>query len=760
MQTGATSAELITPYNTFFERISIFQLLLYIFVSGTLLFGLHYLEEIERHLHTFPKILFGWGLVALLITTYRIEVFKQAPWRLVFIFISAFISARYLIWRTTETLIYTGPFDFLGMSLLYFAEVYALAIHFLGMFINIWPVEHKPAPLPDDPSLYPTVDIFIPTYNESIEEVVKVTVTAATRIDYPKDKIQIYILDDGSTVAKRNDPKTSSGAWQRHFRLREMANELGVNYITRERNDGAKAGNINHALKYSKGELILILDCDHVPTKDFLKNTVGWFLKDKKLFLVQTPHFFINPTPLEKNAATFSNLPGENDMFYRIIHPGLNFWNSSYFCGSAAVLKREYLEEIGGISGESITEDAETSLLLHNRGYNSVYINKPMVCGLSPETFDDYILQRTRWAQGMMQIFILNNPLLAKGLAIPQRICYFNSCFFWFFSFSRFIFYIAPATFLFFGLKVYFASVDQIILYALPHVMGAFVTMDFFYGKARKPLFSELYESVQAMFLMPAVFSVILKPRKPAFKITPKGTKLKGAFFNPLASSFISMVLINLIAVPFAVIRWIDQPIYRDIILVTGVWCIFNLLMSIISLGSFWEKKQVRTYHRINAKGAVNVFFHRLNQSAKGEIKDISLSGIGFELSIPFPVKLMEDVVLEVEDGSGNKYTFNARITKIIMKGDKTICGAGLVFDKNTYAQSVEFVYGDSQRWMDKWEESSKPVAMLRLLYDFALLGLLGIKDISISLLKAILASLKGYAEGATQRLRRVTAIR
>ena len=66
---------------------------------------------------------------------------------------------------------------------------------------------------------------------------------------------------------------------------------------------------------------------------------------------------------------------------------------------------------------------------LHKRGYKSVYIPRPMVCGLSPETFDDFILQKSRWAQGMAQIFVLSNPLFEKGLSFYQKICYFNSSF-------------------------------------------------------------------------------------------------------------------------------------------------------------------------------------------------------------------------------------------------------------------------------------------------------------------------------------------
>ena len=668
----------------------------------------------DRYLKISSEVTFSWGLLALAIVLNRIESFKEAPGRFLFIFTAAIISLRYFIWRTFDTLIYTGPYDFAGMMLIYVAECYAITIHFLGMFVSLWPLESKPIPLPDDPSLFPTVDILIPTYTES-EDILKLTVTAATQIEYPRDKINIYILDDGGTVARRNRPETSSKAWERHYTLRRMAGELGVHYLTREQNDHAKAGNINHALTKIKGDLMLLLDCDHVPTRDILKNTVGWFLKDKKLFLVQTPHFFINTTTVEKNIGSFSNAPGENDMFYHGIQLGMDVWNSSYFCGSAALLKRQFLLESGGIAGNTITEDAETSLRLHEKGYNSVFINRPMICGLSPETFDDYIIQRTRWAQGMVQIFVLSNPLFQKGLTLQQKICYFNSCFFWFFSIARLIFYIGPGLFLILGQKVYHASVSQILAYAVPHVLSVFVVMDFFYGRYRRRFFSEVYESVQALFLTPAVFSAIFRPRKPSFKITPKGKTIANEFLNPMATVFFMICLLNVVGIGFAVAKWIYYPLFRSVIFIAFFWCLYNLLLALITLGAFWERQQLRQHHRLRSKGSAQVFFPRLNQSIHGEIKDLSLTGLGLELTLPFPARLDEDVRLESTDSYGARHDLLARIKTLREKGGRTFLGVEFVLNEATYPLIVSFVYGDSQRWADITEERFKPVHSLTI---------------------------------------------
>lgn len=669
----------------------------------------------------------SYALLIILIILEKIKYVQKTPVRICFLLISSFISLRYWYWRTFDTLIYTGFFDFIAMMLLYLDELYSMSIYFLGMFVNIWPFFRKPVPLPSDPESLPTVDIFIPTYNEP-EDIVRVTVTACTQIDYPEKKMRIYILDDGATIAKRNNPKTSNMAWERYHSFKKMAEELGVNYLAREKNDHAKAGNINSALKYSSGELILILDCDHIPSRDILKNTVGCFLKDDKLFLVQTPHYFINPDPIEKNLDTFFNAPSENQMFYMAIQHGLDFWNSSFFCGSAAILRRKYLEEVGGISGNTITEDAETSLLLQAKGYNSAYIGIPMIYGLSPETFDDFILQRSRWAQGMVQIFILKNPLLTKGLKIYQRICYINSTIFWFFSLSRVIFFITPIFYLVFGLKIYNASALQVWAYAIPHLFCSLIVSNLLYGKVRWPFFSELYETVQSIFLFPAIISTINNPKAPKFKVTPKGVPLKSDFLSPLAGPFyivFFIILASFLAVPT---RWFFYPLQRDAIIVCASWNLFNLFLILACLGIVWERQQVRHFHRLWVRKKATIFLPRLNLRFKGEINDLSLTGIGINLSFNPSLNALkeeEKIVIEAED-NGENYKFPAKLIKIMKKEDFTKCGCKFSLEETPFSSVVKFVYGDSEKAYKFLKMKSKSISFWQALVYLVNKGIKG----------------------------------
>ncbi len=672
-------------------------------------------------------ILGGVG-VLILIAAKRRAFFQKPLGRILFLVIVTFISLRYFLWRTFDTLIYTGPIDCVMMSLVYLAEVQVSAVHYINLFVNLWPLKRRIAPLPKNQNLWPTVDVFIPTYTEDIE-ITHVTATAAKFLDYPKEKLNIYVLDDGSSEQRRSNPILASAAWQRYREMQEMTAKLGVGYLTREKNEHAKAGNLNAAMKKTSGDLILILDCDHIPARDFLQKTVGWFLRDKKLFLVQTPHFFINPDPLEKRMGSFGNAPGEHEMFYRAGHPAMDLWNASFFCGSAAVLRRKFVDEVGGIAGDTITEDAETALGLHGKGYNSAFIDRPMVCGLSPETLEDFLIQRTRWCQGMLQIGFLKNPAVVPGLSIPQRLCYTSTYLFWFFGFARFLFFIAPTMFILFGLQIFHASSMQVLAYAMPNLITSFITSDYLFGKYRWPMYSECYEGLQSIFLLPAIIGVISNPKKPTFKVTPKGQNQTEDLLSPLAGPYYLMISIMLISVPVAIYEWVTHPLYRDVIVICGIWLLYNLAVSFASLGIFWERSQIRRHHRFPVKGKVTVFLeHDKTVSLDGDMMDLSLSGAGFKFAGSGTLKQNDNVILKTIDSRGDIHELSAKIMFLANRNGIAICGCEFTQLEERFADIVNMVYGDSQRWVDFWEHDTQRPGVPYMMYQFVLMAGKGAK--------------------------------
>ena len=90
----------------------------------------------------------------------------------------------------------------------------------------------------------------------------------------------------------------------------------------------------------------MIFDCDHVPTRSFLQTTLGWFLEDDKLGVIQTPHHFYSPDPFERNLHQFMKIPNEGELFYGIVQDGNDIWNATFFCGSCAALRRTALDQI------------------------------------------------------------------------------------------------------------------------------------------------------------------------------------------------------------------------------------------------------------------------------------------------------------------------------------------------------------------------------------------------------------------------------
>ncbi|MCB1486995.1 MAG: glycosyltransferase, partial [Bauldia sp.] len=229
-------------------------------------------------------------------------------WRLMSLALGSAIVLRYVYWRSTETIPpLNQPENFVPGVLLFLAELYNVFMLFLSLFVVAKPMESRVAPKLKE---YPSVDVFVPTYNEDAA-LLATTLAAAKGLDYPEDKLTIWLLDDGGTDQKCNSDNVEEAvaAQQRRAQLQKLCKDLEVRYLTRARNEHAKAGNLNNGLEHSTGDLVAVFDADHAPARDFLTETVGYFAEDEKLFLVQTPHFFINPDPLERNLKTFDKMP-------------------------------------------------------------------------------------------------------------------------------------------------------------------------------------------------------------------------------------------------------------------------------------------------------------------------------------------------------------------------------------------------------------------------------------------------------------------
>jgi len=550
----------------------------------------------------------------------------QGVWRIIALALGTAIVLRYVFWRTTSTIPpITEVTNFIPAILLYVAEMYSVMMLFLSLFVVSSPMPSRKSPK-IDPDNLPTVDVFVPSYNEDAN-LLATTLAAAKAMSYPADKLTVWLLDDGGTDEKCNsiNPQAAEAARERRAELQDLCAALGVRYLTRARNLHAKAGNLNNGLDHSTGDLVAVFDADHAPARNFLEETVGFFSVDTNLFLVQTPHFFINPDPLERNLGTFQTMPSENEMFYGVIQRGLDKWDAAFFCGSAAVLRREALQETNGFSGLSITEDCETALELHSRGWSSVYVDKPLIAGLQPDTFASFIGQRSRWAQGMMQILRFRFPPLKRGLKFTQRLAYMSSTLFWLFPFSRFCFLLSPLCYLFFSLEIFTASGGEFLAYTFTYMMVNFMMQNYLYGRYRWPWISDLYEYIQTIYLLPAVLSVIANPKKPTFRVTSKGESMHESRVSELGRPYFIIFGILLLGVAATGIRVWLEPYKADLTLVTGAWNLLNLIIAGCALGVVSERASRRMSHRVHIDRPCR--FVLGDEVIEASVRDISVGG-------------------------------------------------------------------------------------------------------------------------------------
>ena len=305
-----------------------------------------------------------------------------------------------------------------------------------------------------------SVDVFITVYGEERSKI-RATAAAAMAI---KGKHRTWILDDG-----RSDD------------VQALAEELGCHYIRRLSSNGAKAGNINHALSITKGEFFCVFDADFVPKPEFLVETVPFFVNSNVAF-VQTPQTYGNLINMVSRGAGYMQA-----VFYKFIQPGRNHFNAAFCVGTNVIFRRAAINDIGGIYTDSKSEDVWTSLMLHERGWKTIYIPKTLAVGDAPETIEAYTKQQLRWATGGFEIMLTHNPLSPRRkLTTDQRIMYLVTATHYLTGIAPALLLLVPPLEIFFDLRPVNLSIDVttwLTFYAgfyLMQILLAFYTLGSF----------------------------------------------------------------------------------------------------------------------------------------------------------------------------------------------------------------------------------------------------------------------------------------
>ena len=564
---------------------------------------------------------------------------------------AAVVGFRYMIWRLTETVI---PFQGTSSEEIWIWGVFCvevLAFIEIALFLLIMSRRNERSLEADQHqqnlTSFPSVDILIPTYNEE-RDVLEKTIIGAKNIHYPN--FDVWVLDDG----KRD--------WLRDYCL---AKEVG--YIRRPTNKHAKAGNINYALQQVQGDFFAIFDADFVPAHNFLERTIGFFLDDPQIGIVQTPQHFFNKDPIQTNLYIDKIFPDEQRLFFSEIAPCRDGWGAAFCCGSCSIARRSAIDIAGGIPTSSITEDLLTTLVLLRYGYKTIYLNEKLSQGLAPSSLEGYFIQRARWCRGGIQcMFVKEGPIRAKHLSLIQRILFLP--YGWLLQPpTRIMVVLIPIVYLWFGITPLQMTTNAgIIDYLLPTILLYTLAMQWLVGSKYVPIISTAIGIFSAFRLLPVVISSVIKPFGEPFRVTPKGSAdsigvdTLTLSITLLFSAFtVGGIYLNLIP-EYSILT--DRQFFPFALL----WAALNLVYLFISTLICFDIPRKRQEERFFTDETVKVSF--ADKQGMAKIIDISVGGMKLIANDLVPMNRGDQVIIEINGvGKVKAEVLNSRMY-IMMK--------------------------------------------------------------------------------------------
>jgi cellulose synthase/poly-beta-1,6-N-acetylglucosamine synthase-like glycosyltransferase len=274
---------------------------------------------------------------------------------------------------------------------LYFLTLVVLAVfgfhRYVMVYLYLRHKERRAVPLPP-PARLPVVTVQLPLYNEMY--VVERLLASVTRIRYPKERLEIQVLDDSTD-------ETSEIARAAVERYRDQG--FDIHYLHRRERTGFKAGALDAGLTASRGEFILIFDADFVAPPDILEKTLGQF-QDPQVGMVQVRWGHINREYSLLTQVQAVLLDGH----FVLEHGGRNrsgrFFN---FNGTAGVWRREAIGDAGGWQHDTLTEDLDLSYRAQMKGWRFVYLQDVVSPAEIPVEMNAFKSQQFRWAKGQIQ---------------------------------------------------------------------------------------------------------------------------------------------------------------------------------------------------------------------------------------------------------------------------------------------------------------------------------------------------------------------
>jgi cellulose synthase (UDP-forming) len=601
---------------------------------------------------------------------------------------------RYLIWRSVATLNLVDPLSSFFSLILFGMEALVLLGYAVQLFLMLGSTNRsreadRMSANVIDGTFQPFVDILIPTYNEPAM-ILRRTIIGCQALEYPHK--QVYLLDDTSRPE-----------------IQRLAEELGCEYIARPDNRFAKAGNLNHAIAKTNSELIVVFDADFIPTKNFLTRTVGFF-QDHKTGLVQTHQCFYNSDPLSLNLGIDQVLTHEVEIFSRQYQPVRDGADSTLCYGSAFVVSRSALAEVGGFFEGTLGEDYYTGIGLSAKGYKVIYLNENLSAGLVAENMPAHIAQRQRWARGTLQsFFIAANPLNIPGLRLRQRIAHLEGIMQWFAGIYRVAFLLIPLVYFFGGIPAVKSNLQEWIYFFLPLYIVQFSTFSWLNYRSRSALMSDIYSLLQCFPIGLTAIQTLISPFSKRFRVTPKGTSRDRFIFNwGLALPLIVIFIFTAIGLSLSLYNLNqDQNLLESInssetsqnisnLKLGIIWAVYNLFVLGVAIFSFLDVPRHSPYEYFQLKKSVRLMSN--GNSLQGLTRRIS----EIEMEVCLDASNLEQlansstVKLLFEDGLELK----GRIAHIDFRHKL----ANVTFEQvtvNQYRSLVEMLFCQPNQWQN-----------------------------------------------------------
>src|SRR5919108_6141713 len=295
------------------------------------------------------------------------------------------------------------PFETL-ILVLYFFVLSILAIYgwhrYYLVYLYMKNKDKVPAPLPP-PRVLPPVTVQLPIFNEMY--VADRLIAAVCEMDYPRDLLEIQVLDDSTDETT----EISELAVRRH-----AARGFNIKYVHRVDRRGFKAGALEAGLKEASGRFIAIFDADFVPPKDFLLRTLGYFEADEKVGMVQARWGHLN-----RDYSLLTRIQSILlDAHFVLEHGGRNrggcFFN---FNGTAGVWRREAIASAGGWQHDTLTEDLDLSYRAQLKGWRFIFLPDVVSPAEVPVEMNSFKSQQHRWAKGSIQTCLKLLPHILRS---------------------------------------------------------------------------------------------------------------------------------------------------------------------------------------------------------------------------------------------------------------------------------------------------------------------------------------------------------